>query len=66
MQKDLFGNILIDDSENVYVSKSKLKDLSSELRVDYVIEITCKDEKDQELTYNELTKKGYICRVLTL
>jgi hypothetical protein len=65
-QFDLFGNIIVKDSENVYISKSKQIDLSSEISVDYVLEIICKSETDQENMYNKLTKEGYKCRVLTL
>lgn len=65
-QLDLFGNPIIDDSEDVYKTKTKPKDLSNEIETEYIIEIVCKNEKNQEETYNNLTKNGYICRVLTL
>jgi len=65
--KDLFGNIIVADDDNVYLNKTaKIKDLSNETETEYCLEIVCKDEKEQELMYNELTKKGFICRVLTL
>lgn len=41
-------------------------DLSDQLEYNYRLEITCTDEKEQERLYNELTAKGYQCRVLTL
>ena len=41
-------------------------DLSDQLEYNYRLEITCADEKEQERLYNELTAKGYQCRVLTL
>lgn len=42
------------------------KDLSDELDAEFKIEIDCGNEATQEQLYNELTKKGYACRVLTL
>lgn len=42
------------------------KDLSDELEIEYKLEITLQSEEEQEQLYNELSKKGYICRVLTL
>lgn len=42
------------------------KDLSNNIDVIYKIEITCVNEKEQEQLFNELTNKGYECRVLTL
>jgi hypothetical protein len=65
-QKDLFGNIIISEEDNVYLSNKKQKDLSNDTKVEYCLEIICKDEKQQEEMFNELTKKGFICRVLTL
>lgn len=41
-------------------------DLSNELILEYKLEVDCISEEEQELLYNELTEKGYICRVLTL
>ncbi len=49
------------DSE---AKKESSKDL--DLEPMYKIEIECKDEREQEKVYNELTNQGYICRVLTL
>ena len=62
---DLFGNVIIDSSEDVYQSK-KIKDLSSQTQTEYIIEVVCTDEKHQEQMYNELKAKGLKCRVLTL
>ena len=42
------------------------KDLSDELDAEFKIEIDCGNEATQEQLYNELTKKGYVCRILTL
>ena len=41
-------------------------DLSDKLNVEYKIEITCVNEAEQEKMYNELTERGYECRILTL
>lgn len=67
METDLFGNIIVNDADNVYLNKTaKIKDLSDDTKTEYCIEVVFDDEKKQEEMYNELTKKGYICRVLTL
>jgi len=63
---DLFGNIIISDEDNVYVKKTKTKDLSNETKIEYILEVVCDNEKQQEQLFNELTEKGFICRVLTL
>jgi ParB-like chromosome segregation protein Spo0J len=42
------------------------KDLSDELKETFEVIITCGNETEQEATFEYLTKKGYICRVLTL
>ena len=54
--------------EDVGLSKESLekKDLSKEMDLMYVLEVNCVSEKEQEQLYDELTKKGYKCRVLTL
>lgn len=41
-------------------------DLSDEITAQYQVVVECKDEMEQEDIYNELTTKGYVCRVLTL
>lgn len=41
-------------------------DLSGEITAQYQVIIECKDEMEQEDIYNELERKGYKCRVLTL
>jgi hypothetical protein len=67
METDLFGNIIVNDADNVYLNKTaKIKDLSDDTKTEYCIEVVFDDEKKQEEMYNELTKKGYVCRVLTL
>lgn len=42
------------------------KDLSDSFTESFRIEIELNDEEQQEKLYNELTEKGYICRILTL
>lgn len=42
------------------------KDLSEQLEVQFRVEITCKDEAEQEAMFNELSERGYQCRILTL
>ena len=46
--------------------QSEPEDLSGKLILEYKLEIDCNSEEEQELLYNDLTEKGYICRVLTL
>jgi len=43
-----------------------IDDLSESIKTKYIIEIECDSEESQEKNYNELTEKGYKCRVLTL
>jgi hypothetical protein len=52
-------------SDEVLVSKEDI-DLSDMLKETFEVIITCGNESEQEQTYNDLTKKGFICRVLTL
>ena len=42
------------------------KDLSDKIDLQYKIEVEVISEKEQEELYNELTKRGYECRILTL
>lgn len=69
-QRDLFGNIIVDETKNVYLNKSKKtnaqRDLSNKIDIQYVIEIVCVDANEQEAMYNELIKHNFECRVLTL
>ena len=41
-------------------------DMSDQLDVQFRVEITCVDEKEQEKLFNELSERGYQCRILTL
>lgn len=43
-----------------------LTDLSDKIKSEFKIEIVCKDEEQQEKTYNKLIEEGYECRLLTL
>ena len=46
--------------------KNDINDISEIISVEYRVEIELNSEKEQEETYNKLTKKGYKCRILTL
>lgn len=46
--------------------EKELKDLSDNIKSEFRIEIICKDETEQELTYNKLIEQNYECRILTL
>ena len=48
------------------VEEKELNDLSDKIESLYRIEIICKDETEQELTYNKLIEQNYECRLLTL
>ena len=41
-------------------------DLSDSIELQYKIEVDVTSEKEQEQLYNDLTKKGYKCKILTL
>jgi ParB-like chromosome segregation protein Spo0J len=42
------------------------KDLSDQLDTSFRVEVTCINEAEQELIYNELTNRGLVCKILTL
>ena len=46
--------------------KEEPTDLSENLKETFEVIITCDNEQEQEETFNYLTEKNYICRVLTL
>ena len=55
------------DIPNFEIAEEKeLNDLSDKIESLYRIEIICKDEMEQELTYNKLIEQNYECRLLTL
>jgi len=41
-------------------------DLSDKIKSEFRIEVICKDEQEQEKTYNKLIEQNYECRLLTL
>jgi len=47
-------------------AESEIDDLSDKINSLYRIEIVCKDEEEQEKSYNKLIEQGYECRLLTL
>ena len=49
-----------------YDDDSPIDDLSDSIEMQYKLEISLSDESEQEKLYNELTQKGYSCRILTL
>ena len=50
----------------IFKEHEELKDLSDKLKSEFKIEIICKDEEEQENTYNKLIEQNYECRLLTL
>lgn len=49
-----------------YEAKPAGEDLSDKIALEYKIEIDCGSEQRQAQFFDELTKKGYVCRILTL
>ena len=49
-----------DDEQN-----NDVNDISDNIAEEYRVEIEITSEREQEQVYNELTKKGYKCRILT-
>ena len=49
-----------DDEQN-----NDVNDISDNIAEEYRVEIELTSEREQEQVYNELTKKGYKCRILT-
>lgn len=47
-------------------SEQTIKDLSNNIKEKFIVEVNCINEREQENIYNELLKKGYECRILTL
>lgn len=48
------------------LSSTEIKDLSDDIKTEFKIEIECDDEFNQKVVFEELTEKGYKCRLLTL
>ena len=45
--------------------ETDVKDISDNIGEEFRVEIELKSENEQQEVYNELTKKGYTCRLLT-
>lgn len=45
---------------------AKDDDISGELTLELRVEVEVESENEQEKLYNELTQRGYLCRILTL
>ena len=48
------------------VEEVEAEDLSDKIKSMFKIEVICKDEQEQERTYNKLIEQNYECRLLTL
>ena len=48
------------------VEEEEMEDLSDKIKSMFKIEVICKDEQEQEKTYNKLIEQNYECRLLTL
>jgi ParB-like chromosome segregation protein Spo0J len=48
------------------VEEQEIEDLSDKIKSMFKIEVICKDEQEQEKTYNKLIEQNYECRLLTL
>lgn len=53
-----------DVSTMTKIDKARAEGL--DIDFEYKIEVSLNDEREQEELYNELTQKGYTCRILTL
>lgn len=49
-----------------FASEKEMDDLSDSIKTEFRIEVICKDEEEQEKTYNKLIEQNYECRLLTL
>ena len=45
---------------------TEARDFSNTINESFRVEIELENEDEQEKLYNELTNKGYVCRLLTL
>jgi hypothetical protein len=48
------------------MEEEEMEDLSDKIKSMFKIEVICKDEQEQEKTYNKLIEQNYECRLLTL
>ena len=53
------------DKEEELTATAK-PDLSDKIDFKFLLEITCENETEQEKMFNEMTERGYECRILTL
>lgn len=65
-QLEEWGLDLPIDFNTEVLEQKEQKDLSDDLKETFEVIITCGNESEQEATFEDLTKKGFICRVLTL
>ena len=49
-----------------HIETEEREDLSDKIKSEFRIEVICKDETEQEQTYNKLIEQNYECRLLTL
>jgi ParB-like chromosome segregation protein Spo0J len=49
-----------------FAPEKEMDDLSDTIKTEFRIEVICKDEEEQEKTYNKLIEQNYECRILTL
>lgn len=49
-----------------HIDSEEREDLSDKIKSEFRIEVICKDETEQEQTYNKLIEQGFECRLLTL
>ena len=54
------------NSESDNDDKKDEIDLSDNVQFEFKLEIDCGSEETQQQLYDEFTKKGYPCRILTL
>lgn len=52
--------------ENDEMTQKQEKDLSDQIETSFRVEVTVTNEAEQEMLYNELTNRGFICKLLTL
>jgi ParB-like chromosome segregation protein Spo0J len=48
------------------IDESEADDLSDKIKSEYRIEVICRNETEQEQTYNKLIEQNFECRLLTL
>lgn len=63
-QFGMSGDAMISESEKKSVDTTK--DYSDSIQQAYKLEIDCKDEDTLQQMYDEITERGYECRILTL